>query len=107
MDKKLPYWVLICAGFIPLVFLGFLLIWLASTKTATYEESKNADSPVSITQEASNYEFLTGEHSRKIGSIQTHELLFLEQKEKELNQTRLDTEDQVQLLQAHEKLSKM
>jgi hypothetical protein len=98
MNNKFPTWLIICVGLVPLVSVAFLLIWIASTGTVKYEQSHGPVAPAQPPQQAPDYASLLEKNNQKIKNIQTQEFLLRDQKEKELNQTRQDMEDRLQLM---------
>ncbi|MFB3918555.1 hypothetical protein BU251_03475 [Candidatus Velamenicoccus archaeovorus] len=105
MENKLPNWLLISIGVVSFLSLGFLLIWLASTGTIKYEESQKDIAPIHTQQQGAGYRSLLEKNNEKIKTLQSHETLLQDQKEKELNQTRWDTKDRLQLMSTQKKLS--
>ncbi|MDD5138508.1 MAG: hypothetical protein WC409_01215 [Candidatus Omnitrophota bacterium] len=105
MNNKFPTWLIVSIGLVPLLSVAFLLIWMASTGTVKYEQSYKPAAPIQTQRQELDYGALLEKNNRKIKSIQTHESLLQDQKEKELNQTRQDTEDQLQLMTTQKEFS--
>jgi len=105
MESKLPNWLLISIGVVSFLSLGFLLIWLASTGTIKYEESQKDIAPIHTQEQEVSYRSLLEKNNEKIKTIQFHETILQDQKEKELNQTRWDTKDRIQLMSTQKELS--
>jgi hypothetical protein len=78
---------------------------MASTGAVRYEQSRGSVAPVQSRQLAPDYASLLEKNNRKIKNIQTQEFLLQDQKKKELNQTRQDTEDRLQLMTTQKELS--
>lgn len=105
MNNKFPTWLIVSIGLVPLLSVAFLLIWMASTGTVKYEQSRKPAAPIQTQRQELGYESLLEKNNQKIKSIQTHEFLLRDQKDKELNQTRQDMENQIQLMTTQKELS--